>query len=458
MLLKPSLLPSVDRLVKSDALSTLVQEWGLRNITEAVRAIQSQQRLSIAKGSTVPTDLNYYLEAVIQWLKSHRTDGYRKVFNLTGTVLHSNLGRAPINLDLAQRAIEQASGSLNLEYDVIEGKRTDRESVVVDRLKQLAGADAGLVVNNNAAAVLLAINSFAKGKSVVVSRSELVEIGGSFRLPEIIETANCRLIEVGTTNRTYANDYSDAISNEVGALLKVHRSNYEIRGFTAEASYEELAAIARKNDIPLIADLGSGALVNLGSYGLPRERTPNELLQHGVDIVTFSGDKLLGGPQAGFAVGASSQIERMNKNPMKRALRIDKFTLVLIDETLKIYEDPNRIPKEIELFRILSTSQKELHKRAEQIVLKLQAKSPTLNLRITSSQAELGSGSLPETTVESVAVCMQFDKTSELERLASQLRSLRIPVITRIANAELVMDMSGAHPINELLANLEQLS
>ena len=448
-------LPSIDKVLREPAVAALARRWGLATAKQAVRALQTDARAAVEPPAWAAHERGYAAPAD-KWLRTHVGEGYQTVFNLTGVLVHSNLGRSLLSPELAQAALQAATRPVTLEFDLASGRRGDREGIVAHRLRLLTGAEAACVVNNNAAAVLLVLNTLALGREVPVSRGELIEIGGSFRLPEVMERAGCRLREVGTTNRTHPNDYEAAIGEHTALLLKAHPSNYQVSGFTRAVPVREVAAIAHRHDLGAVVDAGSGALVDLRRFGLPREATPRELLADGADLVTFSGDKLLGGAQAGILVGRRTLIERINANPMKRALRLDKIALALLDETLKAYEDPETAAEHIPLLRDLALPLAELERRAAIVVDALPA-IPGANVAVAPSEAQLGSGALPGHTLESRAVTLEFASGAHLRECAAALRRLRPAVIGRIAKGQLLLDMRGATPIEELAATLRTL-
>ena len=447
-------LPSVDRVLNDDSTAPAVARWGKRTVRLAVRAVQDELR-SAPNVPNWATTATGYRDAVDGWLRQHVGRGYETVFNLTGTLVHTNLGRSPLSPELAAEALRAATRPLALEYDLDAGKRGHREAIISHRLRLLTGAEAATVVNNNAAAVMLVLNTLAKDREVPASRGELIEIGGSFRLPEIMERAGCRLKEVGTTNRTHARDYEAAIHQGTAMLLKVHPSNYRVEGFASEVDVRRLADIAHRRDLPLCVDAGSGALVDLSRYGLPREPLPSDLLDAGADLVTFSGDKLLGGVQAGIVVGRDDLVRKLDANPMKRALRLDKIALVLLDETLKAYEDDepaHRIP----LLGMIALPLDELERRGQAVVGCL-AEVVDARIAIEPSQSQLGSGALPGEVIESRAVAIAFDSNKRLLAFEESLRRLKTPVVGRIADGRIRLDMRGAAPLDELLATLKGL-
>ena len=445
-------LPSVDRVLSAAGTQALVHEWGLRTVREAVRALQSELRADAALPPWA-ADAGDYATPIENWLLREVGHGYQRVFNLTGVIVHSNLGRSPLGEELAAAALSMATRPTTLEYDLGSGGRGDRERIVAHRLRLLAGAEHATVVNNNAAAVLLVLNTLALGRTVPVARGELIEIGGSFRLPDVMQRAGCELLEVGTTNRTHPADYENAIDEHTALLLKAHASNYRVEGFASEVSLRDMAAIAHRHDLPAYLDAGSGALIDLGRFGLPREPMPAELLAAGADLVTFSGDKLLGGVQAGIVVGRRDLIERINANPMKRALRLDKVALALLDATLKAYEDESTVAEKIPLLATLALPMAELMRRAK-LVAQALGEVADGRVAIEPAESQLGSGTLPGEAIPSLAVTVAFARDRRLREFERALRGLRPAVIGRIANHRLWLDMRGATPTDELVETL----
>ena len=446
-------LPGIDRLLQSPALIALTQIHGVELVKRELRAMQDAWRATGDLPDWV-ADEAAYAKSVGSRLAGQ---GYQPVFNLTGTIIHTNLGRALLSEATLNEITALVTRPMNLEYDLATGKRGDRDKIVEERLKLLTGAEAATVVNNGAAALMLVLNTFALGAEVAVSRGELIEIGGSFRLPDIMHRSGCQLREVGTTNRTHLQDYEAVIGAMTRLLLKVHPSNYHISGFTSDVGVRELAELAHSKELPMCVDLGSGSLIDLTKWNLPYEPTPQDVLAQGADLVTFSGDKLLGAVQAGIIVGRTEFVEQLKRNPMKRALRPDKLTLAYLDRTLALYENPDDLAQKIPLLQSLTTPLTELEIRAEQVKSQLQIVLPEFTVAIDSARCQIGSGSLPDQTIESCAVTLAHENNAEVRNLAERLRGLPVPVIGRIQQDRLWLDMRGAELTTELTANLSNL-
>lgn len=455
----PRDLPSVDRLLAAGAARGLLERHGHALVAAEARALLGEWRERVRAGAAGRDDVSdvALAQALADRVERAARPRLVRVLNLTGTVLHTNLGRAVLPA-AALNAVEAAMAApTNLEYDLAAGARGDREAFVEDLLVRITGAQAATVVNNNAAAVLLTVAALARGRRVVLSRGELVEIGGSFRIPEVMESAGAELVEVGTTNRTHLQDYARAIDASTGLVMKVHTSNYVIEGFTASVDERTLAGLCRERGVPLASDLGSGALVDLGAYGLPREPLPQDMLRAGCDVVTFSGDKLLGGPQAGLVVGRREFVDRIRRHPMKRALRLSKLTLAALEATLRLYLRPERLASELPTLRWLSRPVDALRGLAGALREPLAAAlGPGFAVEPVDMQAEIGSGSLPGRGVPSHGLAVapvglpRREVAAALDALAAALRALPVPVIGRISADRLLLDLRCVDDVAEL--------
>ena len=454
-------LPSVDRVLRLEETQTLIRERGRARVTDAVRQVlsglRSELRISAAQEPVTETAL---LDRVRLCLDDQARGSLRPVFNLTGTVLHTNLGRATLPGEAVDAMIAAAQRPVNLEFDLERGRRGDRDDHLEPLICRLTGAEAATVVNNNAAAVLLVLNTLALRREVPTSRGELIEIGGSFRLPEIMTRAGCRLREVGTTNRVHRADYEEAIGATTGLVMKVHTSNYAIVGFTASVAEAELAALCRERGVPLVVDLGSGMLVDLRRFGLPHEPTPAESLRNGADLVTFSGDKLLGGPQAGIIAGRADLIHRIRRNPLKRALRIDKITIAALTAVLSLYLDPDSLPQRLPVLRLLTRPLDDVRAAAERIAPRVAtAVEAVASVTVISCSSEIGSGALPTQEIPSAGLALRpaSGRASgrALTGIAAAFRQLPVPVIGRIQDDAFVLDLRC---LDDEAAFIEQLS
>lgn len=449
-----SQIPSVDRLLNEPQMSALVLEYGQHLVVESLRYLQDLARQQITHGASLPEWCDNWDAEVRRYLAAKLRPGLQPVFNLSGTVLHTNLGRAL----LAEEAIETVASvmrnAVTLEYDLDGAGRGHRDNAISDLLCELTGAEAACIVNNNAAAVLLMLATVAPGKGVVVSRGELVEIGGAFRVPDVMRQAGCQLVEVGTTNRTHLRDYREAANENTGLLMKVHTSNYSIQGFTAAVDEQELVALGRELNLPVATDLGSGSLIDLQQYGLPAEPMPQNLIAAGVDLVTFSGDKLLGGPQAGIIVGSKFWIEKIQRHPLKRALRAGKITLAALEATLRLYQQPDRLQSTLPTLRLLSRDVSEMQLMAAALITPLQQKYGELfNVVAEPCLSQIGSGSLPVDRLPSYALTFmpKDGRGRTLEALAEQWRGLPVPVIGRLQEGKLWLDLRCLQNESELL-------
>lgn len=434
-------IPKVDLLLENSEIKDLVLKYGRENVLYVIRKQIEALRtfLDICDSEEAAKDrMEGLVSAIAEGARSMSRPSMKPVINATGTILHTNLGRAPMSEEHADRLRQLLVSYSNLEYDLKEGKRGERYSHFENLLCRITGAQAAMAVNNNAAAVMLILRSLAYGGEVIVSRGELVEIGGKFRIPSVIEQSGCTLVEVGTTNKTHLSDYENAISENTKAFLKVHTSNYSILGFAESVDIEELKPISQKTGIPIIEDLGSGTLIDLSKYGLSYEPTVQRSIQNGADVVCFSGDKLLGGPQAGIIVGKKKYIDLIKKNQLTRALRIGKFSAAALEMVLLEYLDENSAIKNIPAMKMMCESCENTALRAEKLKNMLQGIQANVSLEVCESQ--LGGGSLPLERIKSVAVAVRpFNMSaSELER---QMRYLEVPIISRIFNDTVYLDI-----------------
>ncbi|MEB7548569.1 L-seryl-tRNA(Sec) selenium transferase [Klebsiella grimontii] len=436
-------LPAIDRLVRDPAFSPLLMQYGHSQTVALLRQMLDEAREYIRLNQALPGWCEAWLMETSRRLSQTQQSALRPVFNLTGTVLHTNLGRA-IQAEAAVTAVAQAMRApVTLEYDLDDAGRGHRDRALADLLCRITGAEDACIVNNNAAAVLLMLAATASGSEVVVSRGELVEIGGAFRIPDVMRQAGCVLHEVGTTNRTHAKDYRQAVNDNTGLLMKVHTSNYSIEGFTKAVDEAALAEIGRELNIPVVADLGSGSLVDLSQYGLPKEPMPQEMIAAGVSLVSFSGDKLLGGPQAGIIVGKKALIARLQSHPLKRALRADKMTLAALEATLRLYLHPEKLAAELPTLRLLTRQAEAIRQQGERIQAALAAHYADFDLQVEPCLSQIGSGSLPVDRLPSAALTFtpRDGRGSRLEALAARWRLLPVPVIGRIYDGRLWLDL-----------------
>jgi L-seryl-tRNA(Ser) seleniumtransferase len=455
-------LPAVDKLLRSEVGTVMLARFGHPATVDAIRRTLDAIRQAARAGSQANIDETGIMRAAQALLEREDAPSLRRVFNLTGTVLHTNLGRAVLPESAIAAAVEAMRSAVALEFDIGGGARGERDDHVRGLIREITGAEDACIVNNNAGAVLLVLNTFGAGKEAIVSRGELIEIGGAFRLPDIMARAGARLIEVGTTNRTHLKDYEQALGESTGLVLKAHTSNYLIQGFTKAVPAQELSALARARKVPFIHDLGSGALIDLGRYGLSSEPTVRAALAEGADLVTFSGDKLLGGPQAGIIAGRKDLVALVAKNPMKRALRIDKIRLAVLEAVLKLYRDPDRLPERLPTLRTFTRPQAEIAAAAERVRAPIAtAVGSGFSVRAAPCASQIGSGAQPLETLPSVGIAiMPADRKgagTRLETLNQAFRSLPTPVIGRVKDGAFILDLRCLDDEAGFLAQLPQL-
>ena len=449
-------LPSVDRLLKHPKSEPLLTRFSRTYVTQKCREALDELRQAIRQGKPMAAEELQEESILSQLEKQIASEGEPKlirVINATGTVLHTNLGRALLPKAAIEAVCRVGSHPVNLEYDLAEGGRGKREDAIEKMLLELTGAEAGTVVNNNAAAVLLGLNTLAEGKEVVVSRGELIEIGGSFRIPEIMAKSGAILKEVGSTNRTHPEDYEKAINKKTALLLKVHTSNYKIVGFSSEVDLAQLVAIGKKHKLPVMEDLGSGALIDLSQYGLPKEPVVAERIALGAEIVTFSGDKILGGPQAGLLVGKKTWVSRLNKNPLKRALRCGKLTLGALEATLRLYQQSVNVAETIPTLKAFTRSLGEIQEMGERVLSTLQKTlGEGFHLALEDSTSQIGSGALPTEEIPTKVISIYHNGIGA-ERIAQRFRGANPPVLGRIKDGRFLLDLRTIFDPNDLIPN-----
>ncbi len=452
----PLHLPSVDRLLAHAALIQQSQETGRALTKRAVQQVLRRAREAISTGSPAPTEAELITRACAV-ARQEAAPRLRTVINLTGTVIHTNLGRALCSEEAIESVVRAMRGYNALEFDIASGERGDRDDVIEELICRLTGAQAATVVNNCAAAVLLSLVALGARKEVIISRGEQIEIGGAFRMTDIMRAANCRLVEVGTTNRTHLRDYRDAITEKTSLIVKAHRSNYAVTGFTAEVGDAELAALAKEAGIFYMVDLGSGALVDMSQWGLPREPLPSDALSKGADVVMFSGDKLLGGPQAGVIVGSKAAISRIKKHPLKRALRVSKLVLAALEATLRVYDSDHRIAERLPVLAMLSKERETIRSACARVgPLLARHAGDGFEMNIVDCASQIGSGALPEERLPSAAVVLTLKSGTRksgslLTKTLAAFRALPTPVIGRISDDAIVFDCRCLSPSDEAL-------
>ncbi|MRD48044.1 L-seryl-tRNA(Sec) selenium transferase [Caenimonas koreensis] len=463
---RPQDLPSVDKLLRLAAVQTLLDAHGHTLVTDEARALLDGLRARAVAGDLPSESLeaDSLTASLCAQVEARVAPRLRCVVNLTGTVIHTNMGRSVLPQAAIDHVARMMSGPNNLEYDIAAGGRGDRDSIVEGLLCEITGAQAATVVNNNAAAVLLTLAALSHEREAIVSRGELVEIGGAFRMPDVMASAGAIMVEVGTTNRTHLVDYARAIGPNTGLLLKVHTSNYAVQGFTSAVPESELAQLSRERGVPLATDLGSGSLIDMAKYGLPKEPTPQEMLAAGCGVVTFSGDKLLGGPQAGLIVGDRELVGKIRKFPMKRALRLSKLPLAALEATLMLYLQPELLTRELPTLRWLTRSEREVNAMAQQLLEPLRAAvSPRFEVSVVALSSQIGSGSLPVERLPSAGLSItpvlsgKRGVGTALDALAQALRGLPVPVIGRIADDCLLLDVRCLDDATQVLQQLGAL-
>ena len=436
-------IPKVDVLLENPRIVKLIKKYHRDVIVDIIREEINKLRTFIKENddiSLIEEKTNQLVENITKSTEKIYSYNLRKVINGSGTILHTNLGRAIISKKHANYLSEVVTNYSNLEYNLEEGKRGERYSHFEKLICKITGAEAAMAVNNNAAAVMLVLSSMAKEKEVIVSRGELVEIGGKFRIPDVMKSSNAHLVEVGTTNKTHLEDYSDAITENTGALLKVHTSNFKILGFTESVSVEELSKLSKEKDIPIIEDIGSGVLIDLSKYGLEYEPTVQDSIKAGVDIVSFSGDKLLGGPQAGIIVGKKKYIDKMKKNPLTRAFRIDKFTATVLEMIFHEYLNEENAIKNIPVLSLITKDIKEIEESAIKLYEKLSNLKDVVDIKVEDTLSQIGGGSLPTEKIKSKCISI-VPKNISTASLEEQLRLNENPVVARISDDKLIIDM-----------------
>ena len=447
-----SSLPSVDRVLQQDASTALIAQHGREAVTDAVRGVLAELRTSKTPELGAADAV---LARAAQNLARGSQPSLRPLFNLTGTVVHTNFGRVQLPEEAIEAMAAAARDPVNLEYDLETGKRGERDAHVEEILCRLTGAEAATVVNNNAAALLLVLSALAARREVPVSRGELIEIGGSFRLPELMARSGCRLREVGTTNRTHLSDFADALGPKTGLVLKVHASNFSIEGFTAAVAEADLARLCRERKLPFVVDLGSGTLVDLRRFGLPHEPTAGESLAQGADIVTFSGDKLLGGPQAGIIVGRADLMARIRRSPLRRALRVDKLTLAALAAVLRLYLDPDRLAERVPVLCMLARPEGEIRAMAARLrPLVEKSLGGKAAVEVIACESQIGSGALPTQRIASAGLAIRPGG----DRIAAAFRRLPVPVIGRIHQGAFILDLRCLQDEAGFAAQLKRLN
>lgn len=436
-------IPKIDEVLRDQRLFAFFENTSRVLVTDSAREVIEEIRkriLDLRDDEAFSLDNDDIIEQIIERVRFKRQKSLRPLINATGTILHTNLGRAKLSADACRSVTEVAASYSTLEYNLQEGTRGSRHDHIEKLLKKITGAEAAMAVNNNASAVFLCLSALTADKEVIVSRGELVEIGGSFRVPDIMKQSGAHLVEVGTTNKTRIDDYRKAINDgRTGALLKVHASNFKIMGFTSEASLEELVELGRETGLPVIYDQGSGLMVNLQQYGVDEPNVP-DCLKTGIDIILFSGDKLLGGPQAGIIAGKKEYIDRMKKHPLARVLRLDKMTLAALEATFGEYLDTERAKQTIPVLSMITVTPEEMRRKAETLASKIKEKTGDFFAEVVETEAQIGGGSTPNLFLQDYAVAIK-GKEITLDGIERNLRRYDTPIVTRIKNDRILIDM-----------------
>lgn len=465
-----SRLPSVDKILNNGSLQDLVTKLGHVAVRDCARQIVDQLRQEVTAeeaGSRRFLLQDNVLDSlclrVRRSLDAEGVGPLRQVLNLSGTVVHTNLGRSILPEAAVQAMAMAARSTVDLEYELSTGKRGERETYLERLVCELTGAEAATVVNNNAAAVVLVLQALASGREVVLSRGELVEIGASFRIPDVMESAGCQLVEIGSSNRTHLIDFANAINERTAMLMQVHTSNYSVQGFTASVSTQELVNLAHAHDLPLVSDLGSGTLVDLSAYSIAKEPTVKEVLAAGADIVTFSGDKLLGGPQAGLIVGKKRYVDAIRRHPLKRALRIDKLRIAALESVLALYRSPHTLASTLPVLRLLTRSVSELSALATRLLPHFETRlGQLMHITVQACESQIGSGALPSNSLPSVGIALrprQIENSDKaLQSLAAAFRGSAVPIIGRLSAGSLVFDLRCLEDESLLIAQIEKLT
>ncbi len=436
-------IPKVDVLLEKEEIQSLITEYSRDTVMEGIRVKTDELRAFIGTAEAEEEAyqrIHNLCQEVALYVKRLYETNMSPVINGTGTILHTNLGRAPIGEKHMQQVAAIATGYSNLEYNLEQGRRGERYSHFEELLCKITGAEAAIAVNNNAAAVMLILSALGKEKEVVVSRGELVEVGGKFRIPDVMALSGGKLVEIGTTNKTHLSDYEEAITEETGVLLKVHTSNYRIVGFTETVPIADLVPLGKEHGIPIVEDLGSGVLIDLSKYGLTYEPTVQDSIRSGADVVSFSGDKLFGGPQAGIIIGKKKYIDMMKKNQLTRALRIDKFTASALEVVLKEYLAENTAIQNIPVLRMITKTFAEVKADAEALLAMMEEAKLSLEMKLLECESQIGGGSLPLERLSSMGITLKPEKMSTVEYEES-MRKLPVPIICRVINDEILLDV-----------------